>query len=374
MTPHKADLNSALHSTSQAPQLHSRSSAVNSKLTQALTLVRDKATAHIGAPEPGKFKPLTAEQAAGNILGFIQRQIERDIANGASDEELESRLQAGLSGFKKGFNEAREQLEALSLLDANISASIGKTYDLVTGGIDQLAQQHLGKPLGELSNTPTTGQSNATANTTWGQYQYASAQSFRFDLQTREGDTVSIQANASHAESRSWRAADGSSSSASNFNYQLNISGDLNEAEKAAIDELLQQIHSLADSFFSGDIASAYDAALELGYNHTQIEGFALNLTRVDIQRASSAYGSDTAAADGLQNRLQPVGQFLKDSQEVAGLASQFAEPYQLLMEIVEGLYGDTELPGNRDGKNFVDFVSELLDKQIAAHSEKTDN
>ena len=366
MTPTQTDLN-ALRPTSQATQPHLRASATNNKVAQALTLINDRAAKHLSATGAGTFTPLTAEQAAGNILGFIQRQIERDIANGATDAELQSRLEAGLSGFKKGFNEARERLAALSLLDSHVSASIGKTYDLVTGGIDQLAQHHLGRSLSDIA-PPKALQPAVNTAPSWSRYEYASMQSFHFELLTKEGDKVSIQAYANHGETQFWRDEDGNRSNASsaNLRYNLNITGDLSDAEKASIDELLQQINALADNFFRGDIDSAFEAALQLGYDHAQIESFAFNLIRLDVQRANSAYSNDAAPND-LQHRLQPLGQFIKDTHEALNKASEFAEPYVLLRSIVEGLYADAEAPGNRDGKRFSDFLSELLSRAAEA-------
>jgi len=369
MTPNQTDLSSVLRSTGSAPALQSRATVVNSNVTQALTLVGENTAEQLNMRAPGKFKPLTAEQAASNILGFIQRQIERDVADGATEEELESRLQAGLSGFNKGFNQARDRLEALSLLDKQVSASIGKTYDLVTGGIGELAQQHLGRPLTEAVDTPKARDFADRVTPSQASYEYASAQSFRFELLTAEGDKVSIQADASRGETQFWRAEDGSrsNSSSSALNYSLNITGDLNEAEQASINELLQQVNALAEDFFTGDIAGAFESALQLGYDRTQIEGFALNLIRVDIQRASGAYGKEAAAPNDLQQRLQPVGQFIKDAQAAFNTAETFAEPYKLLLDIVNGLYADPEAPGNRDGKQFSDFLGDLLDQTAAA-------
>ena len=40
---------------------------------------------------------------ANNILGFIEQRLQKDLAGGASPEELEARLNEGLEGFKKGF-------------------------------------------------------------------------------------------------------------------------------------------------------------------------------------------------------------------------------------------------------------------------------
>src|SRR5690625_5388049 len=75
MTPFKTDVN-ALRPAGQTTQPHLRASATNNKVTQALTLIHDRAATRISPAGAGTFKPLTAEQAAGNILGFIERQIQ----------------------------------------------------------------------------------------------------------------------------------------------------------------------------------------------------------------------------------------------------------------------------------------------------------
>src|SRR5690606_25252380 len=95
-----------------------------------------------GAAYP-QFEPLTAEKVADNMLGFISRRLQMDVAEGATQEQLQSRLEAGLAGFKKGFAEASEQLKALSMLSPEIEQDIGKTYDLVTSGIDKLREQFI---------------------------------------------------------------------------------------------------------------------------------------------------------------------------------------------------------------------------------------
>src|SRR5690625_6292098 len=112
-------------------QPHFMTNETNNNVTKALTLIHYRAATRISPAGAGTFKPLTAEQAAGNILGFIERQIHRDIANGATEAGLQSRLEAGLSGFKKGFNEGRERLAALNLRDRNVSAATGGTYSMV---------------------------------------------------------------------------------------------------------------------------------------------------------------------------------------------------------------------------------------------------
>ncbi len=49
----------------------------------------------------------TAEQAAGNILNFIEQRLRSDAASGADVDALAERLSQGLEGFKQGFEQAR---------------------------------------------------------------------------------------------------------------------------------------------------------------------------------------------------------------------------------------------------------------------------
>src|SRR5690625_7720638 len=109
-------------------QPHFMTNETNNNVTKALTLIHYRAATRISPAGAGTFKRLTAEQAAGNILGFIERQIHRDIANGATEAEVQSRLAAGLSGSRKGCSEATGRVAARNWLDRTVSAAIGTRY------------------------------------------------------------------------------------------------------------------------------------------------------------------------------------------------------------------------------------------------------
>ncbi|MDO3386404.1 DUF5610 domain-containing protein [Gilvimarinus sp. SDUM040013] len=337
-------------------------------------LLSQSAQKHIEGKAPRGFQPLTAEQAANNILGFIERQLERDVVAGATQDELQSRLEAGLAGFKKGFNEAKEKLDALGMLNDQVSKDIGETYQRVTDGIDDFAARYgltEAEPAEEFA-VPALGQ------VTQANYEYASAQSFSFELLTAEGDKVTIQASASRGESASFENSSGSASysyaSVASSQYQLTVQGDLNDQEQAAIDELLGQVNQLADEFFTGDLQTAFDYASDLGYDAEQISGFALNLTRVEIQRASVAYQPQASEQD-LSSKLKPIGDFLQDLNGAVDDASGFAQPQNLLLSMIESMYGDETVPGNRDGQRFVDFIGQFLapePSEQAAESDQT--
>lgn len=345
-------------------------------------LVSQNAQKHIEGRATAGFKPLTAEQAASNILGFIGRQLDRDVAAGATQEELQSRLDAGLSGFKKGFAEAKEKLEALSLLTPAVEKDIGKTYDLVTQGINDFAKQY---GLNDKS-VDVDVKAPELAPRVSAQYDYAAAQSFSFELTTKEGDKVTIRAAASTGQSASYQKTEEGSrfsyASVSSSQYQLTIEGDLNEEEQAAINNLMGKVNELAAEFYHGDLQTAFNYASNLGYDTEQIGGFALNLTRVEIQRASVAYQADRPA-QSLQGQLAPVGDFIQNLQSTLNDAAAFDGPRSLLQSIIESMFGENQpleaevtsedtkeeaadaVAERPNGQAFVDFVNDLLESDL---------
>lgn len=314
---------------------------------------------------PG-FKPLTAEQAANNILGFIDRQLARDREAGASSEELEARLQAGLRGFKQGFNEARERLEALSMLSPTVDRAIGKTHDLVLEGIDELALSYLGRLLpsaGEDSvrlSDPEAVTARARASVRQESYTALRAESFAFELTTREGDRVTISAARQDATHADISVGNGTAQMLYEHTrvseFSLSVSGDLKDEERAAIDHLLQQVDALAADFYRGDLGSAFESALSLGYDPEQIGAFSINLTRTEIQRASRAYGDATAG--DMQSRLQPLGHFVKDLGEALDTATIFEQPQSLLTVLADKM---APPDSTKERLSFAEFIATLL-------------
>ncbi len=298
-------------------------------------------------------KPLTPEVVAGNILGFIERRLQMDQAEGADAEALQQRLEAGLEGFKKGFEEAREQLEALNLLSPEVEDSIGETYDRVLNGIEDLrerfveaeeAEEPEDEPRVSSSAPPPVGQPSGERVSV--DVQQAQRNSFSFKLKTADGDTVTIRANSVKAFAGRYSGVSlggvtaeryGASYSSEN-SFSLAIDGELDVDEISAINDLLRQVNDLAADFFAGDLDQAFEAAARVGYDDSEIAGFALRLSHTDVQRVTQAYGGngERDALSPLIQRLLPVGLFARHLLDMAELASPFAEPLDLLIEMVD--------------------------------------
>ncbi len=311
------------------------------------------------------FEPLTAEKVAGNILGFIERRLRMDVAEGATAEQLASRLEAGLEGFKKGFAEASDKLKALNMLSPAVAQDIGRTYDLVLDGIEQLRKSFIPSLLPETTPHPSSTVLAASAS-----YSYAAASSFEFSLLTAEGDRIRIRAASQEQHSLGYAgiAVGGNyavgihASSSRSESMSWVVEGDLNEQETAAIQNLLSQINQLAGEFFRGNLDQAFERALALGYDRDQIASFSLTLTQVDVQRATTAYQAlEPLPRGGVAAELQPLGSFVRHLLEGLETARAFPEAESLLLTLAREIPAADDTQTEAPGERFSRFLEQLL-------------
>lgn len=346
------------------------------------------------------FEPLTAEKAANNILGFIERRLTQDAADGATQEQLKARLEAGLSGFEKGFGDAKEQLKALELLSPEVDTDIAKTHDLVLKGIDALRAKFITDssatpdsattdntaPVTKInSSTPASTPATlappnplaastplaATSGLASSSYEYGRAREFSFQLQTKEGDTVTI--NARSSEGLAYQTAQDGSSKTTNASYSASqsmsweVSGNLNEDEMKSINELLNRVDHLAQKFFDGNLDSAFAQAKNLGYDDTQIGSFSLNLAQADIQQVTQAYkvfepAPPSDATAPLSEQLLPLGHFMRDLLDSLKQAAEFPDPVKLLRDMAKAMTDNGE-----QGQRLQDFIGKLAAPDTSA-------
>ncbi|MGH1373755.1 MAG: DUF5610 domain-containing protein [Cellvibrionaceae bacterium] len=313
------------------------------------------ATDKVSTPSDGALK------ASSNILKFIEAQLLRDIEDGASTEALESRLAAGLEGFQKGFAEAAQQLEEMGLLSEEMSAEIGDTKTLVLAGLDDLKSRFIDgagddSSADEVASSASAQDASPASLSSVSAYERrdsAQKNSFQFSLTTADGDKVTIDASSMRASVTQQYASyipgvetllQYSEAQSENHQFSFSVNGELDEGELAAINDLLGQMNDLADTFFSGDLEGAFEQALEVGYDSSEISAFALNLSQTSVQRVTQVYEgvqSDRQAnaqsqAPGLVERLQPLGGFVRDVLQALETASAFQQPGELIQSLTE--------------------------------------
>ena len=131
------------------------------------------------------------------------------------------------------------------------------------------------------------------------QYTFAAQTNhLRLSIQTTDGDVVTVElrqggfretsALAMANPSGKGIALDEKRHSESYLDYT--VIGNLNDKEQKAIQKLIGKIERVADRFFAGNVASALRQVGRLGFNASQIAGFALSLEYERSFQAVTAY------------------------------------------------------------------------------------
>lgn len=350
-----------------------------STVVQGLSLLQKAAIGPSAATPIAQYQSISgptssSQTAASTILNFIAKRLEADMADGATQEELQSRLEAGLSGFKSGYGEALEALEFGGLLDSKVQQAVDSTFDKVLAGVSELAERYsLVDPVSSEEPPVAEGIDNALlANppsvniqpersrpaeplgAAMVAYDYESNNSFSFNLKTQDGDLVTIQAHASFSQSsgavgvsdlvQQASYAHGQQNQAQGF--ALDVQGELDADELKAINDLLGQVNKVSELFFRGDAFAAFEQALDLGYNREEISRFSLNLKQIQVERVVTTYNN-------IAKLGQPGGLDSPNSQSSFGSIAQFIDQLQRADEQASYLSSDVYLV-----RHLAEFIS----------------
>lgn len=236
--------------------------------------------------------PATPENDPGNaifdvqsvvdtVAGFIEQRIAERQAEGASQEELNDLISQAKEGVAKGFNLARSDIDSLGLLNPSLEENIDAAEQGINARITDLeknlnsdAEQGVLVTLSGANFSDSKSLERQRAN-------------FQFDLTTQEGDRIRISARellqrqeritTAQDENSSITSVDARVKYASSFS--IKVQGDLNDDERSALEKLLVQVADISDTFFAGGVQDAFNQALGLEFDSTQIAKFSLDLS-----------------------------------------------------------------------------------------------
>jgi len=241
-----------------------------------------------------KADDFSPAKVAERILGFVGGNMAREAADGADSEQLQKHLQEFRKGVEKGFADARKILDGMGVLNGQVAANIDDTYKRIQDGLGELDQRYAA-PVNSSGTTAVAAYSERFA---------AQAQSFELDITTRDGDKLHIavaQASASYSQSSVAAASNGNgsavqvssqSSSLQIAGLQISVKGELDDEERAALTKLFGQVQELSDKFYAGDLQGAFDQALKLELDGSQLASLSLHLTQTSIRQATDAYSA----------------------------------------------------------------------------------
>jgi len=200
---------------------------------------------------------------------------------------------AGLTGAEQADN----QLAAT--IGAALNSSTGEPADQVGASVEEGLQQVLGDSgegteaggladlAAEIRNRVQSLVAAFVAARADGAAQSTSAKITTrergvLEIRTLEGDVVKIDfRNSTSVRLNSTSGAEGTQETLKvriSEKTSLQVEGDLNPAELAAIGDLVRKVDTLADEFFAGDVEQAFAAAQNLQMDTSQLADYSLKL------------------------------------------------------------------------------------------------
>lgn len=270
--------------TGRSPQLGGQPTIRNAADAQAA--LSNRLAERLGLP-PGslnaKQEDFSPEKVADRVLGFIEQRLKSEAASGADPEKLQQLLDQARSGVQKGFDEARKMLDGMGLLKDKVATDIDDTFKRIEQGFAGLDKLY--------GAVPANGESKGVTPTSSDRFA-AVAESFELNITTRDGDRLRVSvAQASAAWSRT-EGAGNQSGSLQIGGWQVEVEGELDDEEKAALGKLFNQVQDLSNSFYSGDMAGAFDRAMALDMDSSQLASMSLRLTQTSVRQATDTYGA----------------------------------------------------------------------------------
>ncbi|EDO25362.1 predicted protein [Nematostella vectensis] len=290
------------------------------------------------------------EAVSKRIVGFVGNYMERLKESGEDDERLKDVLNTARESVAKGLEDAKEKLTALNWLNEGVTSQIDATEERIFSGLDELEKRFFSDGDEPQQTTPSNEVAVAGAAMV-SQTEYAASSSSAIQIQTRDGDVVnlnmaSLQSYQRGAYAEMQQGSDGSAfragyyeSSRSEFAFEFSLDGELDESEVEAINQLVADLADVADEFFSGDMAAAFEQGMKLGYNTDELAGFAMNLQYSQSYRSSqmaSAYGQGQANGPG-RSVIQPLRDY-NDSLEnaVQKVEEQFSNARDMVADTMK--------------------------------------
>lgn len=241
----------------------------------------------------------SAEITAENILSHVQKGLDALKESGASQVKIDARLEAAKEGIATGYAQAREMLEGMGMMDDALAADIDRGETLVNEGISSMAAGDIPALLASdeadtVSNTDAADTEEPTSSINPPTYSAAAmrtSNNMSLEVITQDGDRVTV--DFSQRQGSLEMRAGGLSVSASAFSekWDMEVRGNLDDGEVAALEELFADVQKLSETFFGGDLGAALEEAMSLGFDGNELASMSLNLRQQSFSNVSRAYG-----------------------------------------------------------------------------------
>jgi hypothetical protein len=254
-----------------------------------------------------------------------QRELQRALRASVSEALDVPRRGQGLQGMVHAIRESLARGDDVSELAAKIDTALdaaskhlaeqGYDQDQIDAAVSRF-RNRLAREIDAIAGQGSTGASGTAQRIAVAEAaREVKRERFSLDILTAEGDRVSIRFKSlTVTDVAAAQVSDGENTSTavqvsviSRGRFQVEVDGDLNEAERAAIGDLLDKVDGIAEDFFGGDVQEAFAAAARVGLDSEALSAFSLRLSySKSTAMAAKAYASTAALTDAPSAPAKP--------------------------------------------------------------------
>ena len=241
--------------------------------------------------------------ARGRGIHGLALAIRDKLAAGGSDSE------SVLGSINKALDAAAAKLAKQGVPQDQIDSSIARFRNKLSREINELAGN--GAPAEQPADPApvTTAVSAAIAALS------ETRERFSMDILTAEGDRVSIRFKSVNITevAAATVSRDGATATVAEANvisrgrFKVEVDGDLNEAERAAIGDLLDKVDGIAADFFKGDVQAAFNAAARVGLESDALSAFDVKMSYSRSVAVAQTYASNARLGSEATTQLKPA-------------------------------------------------------------------
>jgi len=397
----------------------------------------DSASLQFSSSSISSFRVPSPLDVANKVLGFVENRLNAELEAGAGSERISSLISQAREGVQKGFAQARDDIESLGLMTRKLDKDIGKGFERINSGLTDMGgrfdgvQQSegeegvVGQPVPQSVELPVSQpapqsipqsvelpvsqpapqsipQSIEQPNVLTAGVDVSGAQAYEkvttnsggveevssiygrstyknsseFSLKTQDGDTITIR-YVGVGEEVFESSGDKFLLGQGQFQgYQLEVDGELDEGELAAIADLFSQLGEVSSLFFGGSFQEAFATAIDVGFDASEIASFSLDLFRVqteevravrDLSNTGDVYeqgGGSSVATQKNKPLIEMAGLFEKSLELLKAFDDQQFDFRKLVLESISIEAVEKGIESKVSQNDFSDFAEKLL-KQL---------
>jgi hypothetical protein len=391
----------------------------NNSLNQNIQL--DEKQPRLPAAKDAEKGLFDFEEIAKNVLRFVGGVISSAAKSGANEEKLMDLFEQARTGVAKGIKMAEKELDGF--MNEEISKGISSSANMIERGIQRLQDELFGNV--PQNDEAQSQQTNSSTSQVTESASYDRHKSGELTIRTKDGDEVTLyfaetrgfetnrqllneqsipktgQSGVEHNDvlPRNVLETDDvnpavetakkeseevelntpnqtvaeTPATASNVprhsvgyqgsNLNFTVNGELDEAELASIGQLVADADDLATTFFESDVKTAFNQALELGFDKQELAGFALQLTRqeqvevVKTYESVSQYDGSDAPINASSKPVERVSDYLAKMLNVLEQSQQKLEDSSQYEKLINSLVNQIQ---NVDTNELVSAINDF--------------